>query len=87
MEYIDIIDTNVSADVIYARTLKFFETIGHFEEQGNRKVYIADNPKQLVIGVIDHFALMHVTNGRTLKQEIDLASSYMVTLKRKLPLS
>lgn len=88
MEYIDIVDTNVSADVLYARTLKFAESIGHFEElPGGRKVYVPDNPQQITIGVIDHFALMNVQSGRTLKQEIDLASSYMVTLKRKLPLS
>jgi hypothetical protein len=30
---------------------------------------------------------MNVQAGRNLKQEIDLASSYMVTLKRRLPLS
>lgn len=87
VDYIDIVDTNVSADVIYARTLKFAETIGHFEEQGGKKYYIPNNPKQLTIGIIDHYALMNVQAGRTLKQEIDLASSYMVTLKRKLPLS
>ena len=80
-------DTNVSADVIYARTLKFAETIGRFEEQDGKKYYIANNPRQLTIGIVDHFALMSVQTGRTLKQEIDLASSYMVTLKRKLPLS
>lgn len=87
IEYIDVVDTNVSADVLYARTLKFAETIGHFEEQNGRKFYIPNNPKQLIIGIIDHFALMNVQAGRTLKQEIDLASSYMVTLKRRLPLS
>ena len=86
-EYIDIVDTNVSADVLYARTLKFAETIGHFEEHNGRKYYIPNNPNQLTIGIFDHFALMNVQAGRTLKQEIDLASSYMVTLKRKLPLS
>ena len=86
-EYIDIIDTNVSADVLYARTLKFAETIGHFEEVDGKKRYFPNNPQQITIGVIDHFALMNVQAGRTLKQEIDLASSYMVTLKRKLPMS
>ena len=86
-EYIDIVDTNVSADVLYARTCKFAETIGHFEVIDGKKVFIADNPNAIIIGVIDHFALMNVQAGRTLKQEIDLASSYMVTLKRKLPLS
>lgn len=85
--YIDIVDTSVNADVLYARTLKFAETIGHFEEIEGKKRYIPNNPKQMTIGIIDHFALMNVPSGRTLKQEIDLASSYMVTLKRKLPMS
>ena len=40
-----------------------------------------------VIGIVDHFALVRCEEGRTLKQEIDLMSSYMVTLKRKLPLT
>ena len=87
IDYIDIVDTNVSADVLYARTLKFAEKVGKFEEIDGRKRYIANNSKQMIIGIIDHFALMNVQAGRTLKQEIDLASSYMVTLKRKLPLS
>lgn len=87
IEYIDIIDTTVNADILYARTLHFAETIGKFETKDNRKIYIPNNPNQLIIGVIDHFALMNVPQGKTLKQEIDLASSYMVTLKRKLPLS
>lgn len=87
IDYIDIVDTNVSADVLYARTLNFAEKVGKFEEIDGRKRYIANNSKQIIIGIIDHFALMNVQAGRTLKQEIDLASSYMVTLKRKLPLS
>jgi sRNA-binding regulator protein Hfq len=40
-----------------------------------------------MIGVLDHFSLVRCENGRTLKAEIDEISSYMVTLKRKLPLS
>ena len=87
LKYIDIVDTNVSADILYARTLKFAETIGYFENINGKKTYFPNNPKQIIIGVIDHFALLNVQPGRTLKQEIDLTSSYMVTLKRKLPLS
>ena len=86
-EYLDVVDTSVSADVLYARTLNFAETIGRFETIDGKKRYLPNNPNQIMIGVLDHFALMNVQSGRTLKQEIDLASSYMVTLKRKLPLS
>ena len=87
LKYIIIIDSIVSSNSIYKNTLDFAETIGKFEQKGNRKVYIPNNPKQLIIGILDHFALMHCEEGRSLKEEIDMASRYMVTLKKKLPLS
>ena len=45
------------------------------------------HPRQRVIGVIDHMSLIRPEEGRTLKAEIDLTSSFMVTLKRKFYLS
>ena len=88
-DYITIFDRSLGANTLYNQTLEFAEKYGHFEEDdlGNKKTYIPNNPNQLMIGVLDHFALIRCTEGRTLKQEIDLMSSYMVTLKRKLPLS
>ncbi|MBR4662515.1 MAG: hypothetical protein IKO93_01450 [Lentisphaeria bacterium] len=77
----------VSANTVYRNTLGFAEKLGTFKQVGNSKVYIPNNPKQIMIGVLDHFALLRCEEGRTLKGEIDLTSSYMVTLKRKLPLS
>ena len=47
-------------------------------------MYIPNNPKQLLIGIIDHLSLITASEGRKLKEEMDLASSFMVTLKRKL---
>ena len=86
-KYIVVIDSVVSANSVYSHTLKFAETIGKFEQKGNRKVFTPDNPNALVIGVLDHFALIRCEEGRTLKAEIDTLSNYMVTLKKKLPLS
>ena len=86
-QYLIIIDTTVSANSVYRNTLTFAEKIGTFKQVGQTKIYTPNNPKQLIIGVLDHFALVRCEEGRTLKQEIDLMSSYMVTLKRKLPLS
>lgn len=72
---------------IYHETLLFAEKYGRFEENDGRKVYIPNNPKQLLIGVIDHGLLLQPSDGRTIKEEIDLASSYMVTLKNRLNMS
>ena len=80
-------DKATNASTIYRETLSFVETCGTFEEIDGKKRYIPNNQNQLIIGVIDHFALMQCSEGRTLKQEIDLASSYMVTLKRKIQMS
>jgi hypothetical protein len=40
-----------------------------------------------MIGVIDHMSLVHATEGRKLKEEMDLVSSYMVSLKRRFMIS
>lgn len=87
MDNICIVDKAVNASVVYRETLTFAERYGSFDEIDGKKRYIPNNPNQLIIGVLDHFALMQCAEGRTLKQEIDVASSYMVTLKRKLQMS
>ena len=86
-KYIVIVESTVSANSVYKCTLEFAETIGTFEKRGNRKVYIPNNPHQLIIGVLDHFSLIRCEEGRKLKEDIDELSKYMVTLKKKLPLS
>jgi len=63
--------------------IPFAEKFGYYEEINGRNVYIPNNPKQRIIGIIDHFNLVQGTDGRKLKEEIDLMSSYMVTIKRK----
>ena len=45
------------------------------------------NSSGKIIGIIDHGLLMRPETGRTQKEEIDLASSYIVTLKRKYNIS
>ena len=41
----------------------------------------AKNKKQVVLVVIDHMSLLRTSEGRSLKQEIDLASSFLVTYR------
>lgn len=82
-----IVDKMCNCKVLYKETLTFAEKYGHWEEHDGKKFYIPNNPKQLLIGVIDHGLLLQPTEGRTVKEEIDLASSYMVTLKNKINMS
>lgn len=67
--------------------MRINEKLGTVEQVGTKEVYVPKHPKQKVIGVIDHMSLIRPEEGRTLKAEIDLTSSFMVTLKRKFYLS
>jgi hypothetical protein len=67
--------------------MPFVEKHGTIEEIDGRKRYIPNNSKQKLIGVIDHMSLIHASEGRKLKEEMDLTSSYMVSLKRRFMIS
>ena len=67
--------------------MPFVERFGTIEEIEGGKQYIPNNTKQKMIGVIDHMSLVHATEGRKLKEEMDLVSSYMVSLKRRFMIS
>ena len=82
-KYIQIIDTTVNAKSLYKTIIPFAENLGYYEEINDKKIYIPNNSKQKMIAIIDHLNLVQATEGRKLKEEIDLMSSYMVTIKRK----
>ena len=82
-----IVDGITNSKTIYRETFAFAEKHGTVSQLGNKKIYIPNNPKQLLIGAIDHGLLLQPSEGRSVKEEIDLASSYMVTLKNKLNMS
>ena len=54
---------------------------GKFEELESRKIYIPDNPDLIHVVMIDHMSLLRPSDGRKLKEEIDLTSAYLVTLR------
>lgn len=85
--YLTILDSGLNAKVLYREAINFAEQHGSYEEIDGREKYIPNNPNQKLIGVIDHLNLSQNIDGRTLKEEIDLESSYMVTLKRKYQIS
>ena len=82
-KYLIILDKGLNARILYSETMNILEKFGTKTETG----YIPNNPNQKIIGIIDHGLLMRPETGRTQKEEIDLASSYIVTLKRKYNIS
>jgi len=84
---IEFYDKNVSADSLYAILCDRLEKCGHFSETETRKIYIPNNPNLLYVIVLDHIGLVRPKAGRTIKQEIDLVSSYLVTLREMCNIS
>lgn len=83
---LEIYDKKVTANKVYAILKERLESMGKFIETDTRLIYIPDNPKLVYNVVIDHIGLVKPTNGN-LKQEIDLLSSYLVTLREKCGIS
>ena len=75
-----IYDKSASANSIYSHLLKELEHRGKFIEDEKRKIYIPDV-------VVDHLARIFASEGRTLKQEMDLASKYLYSLKNRCNIS
>lgn len=83
---LEIYDKKVTANKVYAILKERLENMGKFIETDTRLIYIPNNPKLVYNVVIDHIGLVKPTNGN-LKQEIDLLSSYLVTLREKCGIS
>lgn len=84
---IEFYDKNVNASSLYAILCDRLEKMGTFTVTETRKLYTPNNPDLLYLVVIDHIALVRPQNGHTLKQEIDLTSSYLVTLREMCGIS
>lgn len=84
---ITVFDKGLDADILYSSLMKEMEKYGSFVEEGNRKIYIPDNPDIITLVVIDHLSLVRAKSGRSLKQEMDLISSYLVTFRNRCRIS
>lgn len=80
-----ILDKGLSARILYSETLTVLKKFGSWDD--STKKFVPNDPNQKIFGVIDHLLLVTPEQGRTLKEEMDLCSSYIVTLKRKLNMS
>ena len=86
-DYLIVVDKRLNCNSLYSETLSFAGRFGKFEDIEGKKRYIPNNPNQRLLGIIDHGLLMQPSEGRDIKQELDTASAYMVTLKNKLNIS
>jgi hypothetical protein len=80
-EMVTIYDKGMNAEVLYTLLMKDLESMGTFTESDKRKIYTPNNPDLVYLVVIDHISLLRPAKGRSLKEEIDLVSSYLVTLR------
>ena len=84
---LEIYDKSVSANTVYAILKQRLEGMGTFQETETRLTYIPNNPNLIYNVIIDHIGLVRPQQGNTLKKEMDLLSSYLVTLREKCGIS
>ena len=86
-KHLEIYDKKASAKTVYALLKQRLEKIGRFVETETRLTYIPNNPNLVYNVVIDHVSLVTPSENRKLKEEIDILSSYLVTLREKCKIS
>lgn len=84
---VKVYDKSLSAGSLYTILMKELEKLGTFKEDESRKIYIPNNENLTHLVVIDHLSLCRRSEGRTLKEEMDLISSYLVTLRNMCKIS
>ncbi len=84
---ITVFDKGLNADTLYKVLLKELNASGEFTETEGRKIYTPKNENLTHLVVIDHLSLCRPSKGRTLKEEMDLISSYLVTLRNMCKIS
>lgn len=82
-----IYDKSATANSIYSHILKELENRGTFKETDKRKIYIPDDPELVHVVIVDHLARVFTSPGNTLKQEMDLTSKYLYSLKNRCGIS
>lgn len=84
---ITVYDKGLNAKTLYTLLMKELEEEGTFKETGGRKLYNPKNEDLVHLVVIDHLSLCRPSEGRSLKEEMDLISSYLVTLRNMCKIS
>lgn len=84
----EIIDKPVTAKHMYGICKEWASKFGTFTKGENvgeytKENYTPNNPQQYLIVNVDHIKLLKTDTGNTIKQEIDDASNYLITLRNK----
>lgn len=82
-EKVVIYDRNISADAMYATLHQYAEQYGTFTTTEHNESYELQDPDCTHLIVIDHMGLLRRGKGRTKKEEIDLASNYLIYFRNK----
>lgn len=82
-----IFDKSLNCKSLYTLLMKELQKSGTFTETDNRKIYTPNDPDTITIVAIDHLSLVRPTEGRSKKEEMDLISSYLVTLRNMCGIS
>ena len=85
--HIEIYDKALNANIMTAVLKTRMDKLGTFTETGSRTIYTPNNPDLTYVVVLDHIALLRPQAGHTLKQEIDLASSVLVSFRDRCGIS
>ena len=86
-EIITVHDKALTASILYASLYGELEKEGTFTETETRTVYEKNNENLVHLVVIDHLSLVRKSEGRSLKEEMDMISSYLVTLRNRCKIS
>lgn len=82
-----VFDKALNAKKLYHSLLPILQSKGILERQGDREVFIPNDPEQLIVVALDHASILNPSDGRTLKQEMDLVSQYLLSLRNKYGIS
>lgn len=82
-----IFDKALNAKKLYHSLVPILQSKGILDRQGDREVYLPNNPEQIIIVAVDHMSIVTSSDGRTLKQEMDLVSQYLLSLRNKYGIS
>lgn len=84
---VTVYDKGLNADILYANLSEELSKCGKTTETEHRKIYTPNNPNLIHTVIIDHMSLVRPKPGRSLKEEMDLISSYLITFRNRCGIS
>lgn len=84
-EHLIIYDKTLTPKGLYASLKTYAEQHGYFEDSGDgySTKYIANDPNETVLVIIDHLFLMRPVNGQNKKEMADEAVEYLIQFRNK----